>query len=271
MPKPWTMQFWSRRKYLSYLTTLKGAVGLLRDPYHTESVFDIEDGLRGIEATRQAVAFVASHPGAKQLIEERYLAPTPDVKALLQLPADSLGHRFARHITDHGFDPDYFRKIAVETDLDYVLMRMRQTHDLWHVLTGIGTDPVGELALKAFELAQTRRPMAGIVVAGGVLRYLFREPSRLGEVLAAIAHGYRLGSHAQPFLAQRWELAWERPLSAWREELGIGPLVVLPAPRRLQPGSVDGVAQEAALDLAVPNRQPAAAAKPKVARHLAVS
>ena len=40
-----------RKSRIHYLTTLKGAVGMLRDPNHTESVFDIEDGLRDIEAT----------------------------------------------------------------------------------------------------------------------------------------------------------------------------------------------------------------------------
>ncbi len=60
-----------------------------------------------------------------------------------------LGHAFAHHIIDHGFDPDYYRKIDIKNDVDYVLMRMRQTHDIWHVVTGIGTDPVGELGLKA--------------------------------------------------------------------------------------------------------------------------
>jgi len=59
-----------------------------------------------------------------------------------------------------GFDPDYYRKIDVQNDIDYVMMRIRQTHDIWHVVTGFDTHPLGEIAIKAVELSQTHRPMA---------------------------------------------------------------------------------------------------------------
>ena len=102
-------------------------------------------------------------------------------------------------------------------------MRMRQTHDLWHVMTGIGTDRIGELALKAFELAQTRRPLAAVITTGGVIRFLMKDPEHLTNVLAGISIGYRLGNTAKPFLAQKWEEGWERPLEDWRRELNVDP------------------------------------------------
>ena len=210
-----------RKSQIRYLTTLKGAVGMLRDPNHTESVFDIEDGLRHIEATRLAMEHVRGDRGVARMIQERYLAPLPDVQALSEYPEGSLGHAFALHIIDHSFDPDYYRKIDVKNDVDYVLMRMRQTHDIWHVVTGIGTEPIGELSLKAFELAQTRRPMAAVITTGGVLRYLLKDPDELGNVLEGIAHGYGLGTEAKPFLAQKWEERWDRPLAEWRSELNV--------------------------------------------------
>ncbi len=210
-----------RKSRIHYLTTLKGAVGMLRDPDHTESVFDIEDGLRDIEATWLAMEHVRGDRGVARMIEERYLAPLPDVRALSGYPVRSLGHAFAHHLIDHSFDPDYYRKIDIKNDVDYVLMRMRQTHDIWHVVTGIGTDPVGELGLKAFELAQTHRPMAAVITTGGVLRYLLKDPDDLGQVLDGIAHGYRLGTEAKPFLAQKWEEGWDRPLAEWRTELNV--------------------------------------------------
>jgi ubiquinone biosynthesis protein COQ4 len=117
----------------------------------------------------------------------------------------------------------------VVSDLDWVLMRMRQSHDIWHVVTGIGTDRVGEIALKAFELAQTWRPMAAVITCGGLLRYLLKDPEQMGAVLAAIGHGYQLGYRAQPLLAQRWECHWERPLSSWRQALGLPEQPLMPA------------------------------------------
>ncbi len=186
---------------------------MLRNPEGTESVFDIEDGLKDIKATRGVVERVSESPEVAALMHARYLVDPVDIAALGRLPAGSLGHEFARHIQDHGFDPDYYRKMKVVTDLDWVLMRMRQTHDLWHVVTGIDPDRLGELAVKAFELAQTWRPLAAVITTGGMLRYLMKEPEQLGSVMAHISHGYQLGLHSRPFLAQCWEEGWEVPLA----------------------------------------------------------
>ena len=206
---------------LSYVQTLRGVIGMLRNPEGTESVFDIEDGLRDIEATKSIVERVAECPDVRASMRERYIAPPADVDELVKLPDGTLGNAFAHHIRDHGFDPDYFRKIDVDSDLDWVLMRMRQTHDIWHVVTGIGTDRFGELGVKAFELAQTLRPLAAVITTGGVLRYLLKEPDHLGEAIAHISHGYQLGRHARPFLSQKWEEGWDVPLAEWRRRVGV--------------------------------------------------
>lgn len=215
-------------EHVHYLTTLRGVIGMLRNPEGTQSVFDIEDGLRDIRATRGVVEKVRQDPGVCALMAERYLAPPVDLEELERLPAGTLGHAFARHILDRGFDPDYYKKIAVRDDLDWVLMRMRQTHDLWHVVTGIGTDRLGEIALKAFELAQTWRPLAAVITCGGMLRYLMREPELLGEVMAHISHGYQLGRRARPFLAQKWEQGWNESLTLWRGRVGLPADVTAP-------------------------------------------
>ena len=154
---------------------------MLRDPKHTESVFDIEDGLRDLKAYQLVLEHIKSDPAVARIIEERYLAPPHDMAALGRLPDGTFGKAFWHHIEDNGFDPDYYRKIEVASDLDYVLMRVRQTHDVWHVVTGIGTDQIGEIALKAFELCQLRRPMAAVIAAGGVFRYLLKDPRRSGQ------------------------------------------------------------------------------------------
>jgi len=48
----------SHRNQIHYLDTLKGIASMLRNPESTESVFDIEDGLSDIEATRLAMLHV---------------------------------------------------------------------------------------------------------------------------------------------------------------------------------------------------------------------
>ncbi len=216
------MKFQDLLKYQkNILSTLKGVVTLMRDPGKTDSVYDIEDGLHAIEATRLAVEYAKSQPGVAPLFAERYLAPSPNLEALLQLPPESLGYAYAKYITDAGFDPNFYRKEVVTDDVTYFFMRMRQTHDVWHIVTHFGVDVKGELGLKAFELAQVRRPLAAMLVAGGVLECLIKHPETMSELLDQIALGYRLGMQAQPLLAQKWEEHWERPLTEWRSQLGI--------------------------------------------------
>lgn len=213
------------RHHIHYLETLKGLTKMLRNPGATESVFDIEDGLRDIEATRLFLEYVRRDPSMIVLIEERYLRhDLHDIEGLLKLPEGTLGYCFAHHIVDHGFDPEYFRKLEVKDDIDYIMMRMRQTHDIWHVITGFATDPIGELGLKAVELAQTRRPMSAVIACGGVVRFLMQEPEDLGKVLAGVAEGYQIGVNSKLLLAQKWEEHWERPLAEWRAMLNLTPV-----------------------------------------------
>jgi ubiquinone biosynthesis protein Coq4 len=63
--------------------------------------------------------------------------------------------------------------------------------------------------------------MSAFLIAGSLIRTLFKQPERLDYLLDRIAVGYRLGAKAKPFLAQKWELAWEKPLAEWRQELNV--------------------------------------------------
>lgn len=211
----------NRALNLDFLQTLKGAIALFRDPTHTDSVYDIEDGLSKTKATEQAIKYVKSDPEVAQIISDRYLAPAPDIPALLKYPPESLGAIYAHYITDAGFDPSFYRKIEIVDDVSYVLYRLRQTHDIWHIVTDSTTDVVGELALKAFEIPQTRRTMSVVLLAGGILRTLFNHSEEIDLLMERVAIMYRMGARAKPFLAQRWEENWEKPLTQWRSELGV--------------------------------------------------
>ena len=209
---------------LEILGVVRGASTLVIDPSKTESVYDVEDGLRHRRATTLAVEFVQQHPDVAAVFAERYLAPPPDLDQLLQLPPGSLGHAYASYLHESGFEVDFYRVLAVEDDASYFLLRMRQTHDIWHLVAGFHTDVPGELGLKAFELAQTRRPLSAVLLSGGVLSAVFKAPETIGPLLEQIAIGYRLGATAEPFLAQRWENHWERSLEDWRALLNCQPV-----------------------------------------------
>ena len=47
-------------------------------------------------------------------------------------------------------------EVPLDADRDWFYARLRDMHDLWHVLTGYGRDLAGEATLLAFTHAQTR-------------------------------------------------------------------------------------------------------------------
>ena len=206
---------------LDVLVVIKGVLSLVKDPTQTESVYDIEDGMKHSEAMVLATKHMLSEPEIAAIAQEKYLAPIPDIDRLLQCHPGSLGHTYATYISTSGFDPAFYRSMSIDDDTSYLLLRLRQTHDIWHVVTGFSTDVPGEPGLKAFELAQTRRTMAGILMAGGFLKCLLQTPTELDVLLDNLARGYRMGTKAKSLLAQKWELGWNKSLADWRSELEI--------------------------------------------------
>ncbi|MBF2097551.1 MAG: hypothetical protein IGQ88_04130 [Gloeomargaritaceae cyanobacterium C42_A2020_066] len=193
---------------------------LVQDPTALEGVFDLAAGLRGSDVLNASGAYILDLPGVADLVTDRYLAPHPDLDALSQLPPASLGYAYATHLRAAHLDPDFYPPVAVVDVGTYLALRMRQTHDIWHTVTGFGTNGLGEIGLQAFTLGQQRAPLAVLITAATLLNAILQgEP--LTPLMAVIQQGYDLGTTARPFLAQKWELAWEKPLAQWRADLGI--------------------------------------------------
>jgi ubiquinone biosynthesis protein COQ4 len=99
--------------------------------------------------------------------------------------------------------------------------RLRNLHDVFHVLCGYDRDLRGEAAVLAFTLAQTHNP--------GIAYLVYRALWSSGwssETGKLIRQGFRRGRRAEWLLDQDWETLLERPLARLREELGVGPAPV---------------------------------------------
>ena len=209
---------------LEYVNGLIAFIDFARDVTKTDSIFDISEAFRHTYSNKLAIEYMKSLPGVQQLVEERYLAPTPDLNALIKLPENSLGYVYAYNMKEANFDPEFYRKVQVADDMTYLILRQRQTHDIWHTVTGFGTDAPGELGLQGFVLAQTHGPLSVAIMAGGILNALLASSEHLTPIINTITQGYNMGIKAKPFLAQKWEEDWEKPLSQWRAELGVYPV-----------------------------------------------
>lgn len=205
------------------MTALNSFIALTKNPADFTAIYDIDAVLRQTHLATISLDYLKTQPGMAEVIQERYLAPVPDVDALLSYPQDSLGYVFASHLKGNGFDPAFYRQIAVQDDITYITLRRSQTHDIHHIITGFGTDLASEIGLQAFELAQMRSPLAIALLASGIVNTL-SVPEQLDHTMACIHQGWQMGLKAKPLMAQKWETHWEKSVAQWRTELGIEPI-----------------------------------------------
>lgn len=95
--------------------------------------------------------------------------------------------------------------------------RLRNLHDVFHVVTGYDRDMRGEMAVLAFTLAQTGNTGIGYLVWRSLLNGGWN--SELGRV---IRQGFRRGRRAEWLLDQDWEALLEQPIEQVRQKLGLG-------------------------------------------------
>jgi len=162
---------------------------------------------------------ILSDPRGKRLADERPTITTRsvDFAALRALPSSTLGGAYARYLDDNKLDPDLFKPPPGLPELPtWIVTRVRQTHDIWHALTGYGPDAAGELALQGFTYGQLRVPSPLVLATVGTL---FRAPWAARSVL----DGYRRGAAADFLPVVRFEDMWSRPLDDLKVELRIRP------------------------------------------------
>jgi ubiquinone biosynthesis protein Coq4 len=167
---------------------------------------------------------VMADAGVASLVGDRY-APAPhSTDRLLALPAGSLGETYARFLRVHHFNPHFFHGVEGESDLAYVLNRLRATHDIWHVLLGFDASEAGECGMNAFTFAQACTPTTCLLMAAKMVRSIPDAPAERRRLLQAIADGINLGLRAPCFLGWRWEEHWGEPLADLRQRLGLSAL-----------------------------------------------
>jgi ubiquinone biosynthesis protein Coq4 len=137
------------------------------------------------------------------------------------LPEGSLGRAYVEFLRANRLGVLRYASDPNLTDEEFFLRRVVQTHDLWHVVLGFATDPVGELGINAFMLAQLAWAPAGFYIGGYLLRQMLSRPGDAIAIVRSVADGWTLGQSARPLFAVRWETQLERSLEELRRELGV--------------------------------------------------
>ena len=163
-----------------------------------------------------------AHPTGRRILRDRprITSTTLPLHYLRSLPANSIGRTYAAWLDREGVGPDTRDAVRHVDDPEcaYVLQRYRECHDFSHALAGLPVLVEGELALKAFEWANTGLPMAGLSLVA-LARAKPEERRRFWTVYGpwALENGWR----AEVVLNVYWEEVLERDVDELRRELGI--------------------------------------------------
>lgn len=138
--------------------------------------------------------------------------------SMRDLPDGSLGREYARFMDSRGFKPESRAAVRfVDDPVDaWLLQRYRDVHDLWHVLTGMPTTVLGELAQKWFEAAQTGLPVAVMSALVGPLR--LKSEDRRVLMTQLVPWAVRCGRRAPDLLAIKYEKRLEDDVDGLRKE-----------------------------------------------------
>jgi ubiquinone biosynthesis protein COQ4 len=206
---------------------LRALKALMEDPEDTAQVFRIIEALSGKNALHNANRLGRSASGRRLLRDQPdLLQRLLDRPTLERLPEDSLGRAYLRFLAAEGITVEGLHQASIEgrgleshqlpPEIEFFRNRMRDTHDLWHVVTGYQGDIVGEAALLAFSFAQVHNIgvglIAGVALVRGPQRALRRE----------ILRGFARGARARWLPAVEWESLLALPLEQVRRQLRVG-------------------------------------------------
>lgn len=206
------------------------AMRVLREnPDDTAQAIMVIAALSGNSGRRLFKRFERSPEGSRILRERRDLYDVlADVDGLRAMPEGSLGKTigdwFVReNISAQGLaqaSKAAGEKLGLQPqvgDEQVFSTRLRNLHDVFHVLAGYDRDLRGEAAVLALTFAQTYNLGIGYLAFNALRRAGWN--SDMGKL---IRQGFQRGRRARWLVDQDWETLFRRPIDAVREELGVG-------------------------------------------------
>ena len=163
-----------------------------------------------------------SHSTGRRILRDRPRITSSSLKLsyLRSLPENTVGRVYVGWLDREGVSPDTRAAVRYIDDEEcaYVMQRYRECHDFYHALTGLPIVREGEVALKAFEFANTGLPMTGLAVFS-VFTLKKKERERFWQVYGpwAVSNGV----NAHDVINVYWEEELETDVDELRDRLGI--------------------------------------------------
>lgn len=204
---------------------------LVEDKEDTEQVFHIIEATKGRRIYAQARDFVTSEAG------RRFMGEGVDIPAMLDDHArwaDCGPNTVAAHyiafmkregLSAAGLVAESHKWAPPETlpkdQTQWYFDRLRDTHDLFHVLTGYGRDALGEASLLGFSYEQNHNKGILFIAYAGA-RQIKKVTRTKAPLFAAIKEGRRLGRAAAKIAHQDIAALMREDIAEARARLGIG-------------------------------------------------
>jgi ubiquinone biosynthesis protein COQ4 len=218
----------SPKPRLRPIAALRAVRKLMSDGEDTQQVFLLIEALRGKTTLRQFARFRQTETGRAVLGENRRLLDRLNDRAALgALPSGTLGRGYydfmaAENLSAEGLvELSRITRPPAPDDVTLFRERSREMHDLLHVVTGYGRDPLGEACLVAFSFAQTKLKGFALIAFYAARKIARSRPNQ--PVRRAVFEGYRHGRSAGWLPGADWEGLLAEPVEAIRAQFGVKP------------------------------------------------
>jgi ubiquinone biosynthesis protein COQ4 len=215
-----------------WIVALKALRRLLNDKEDTGQVFEIMGALNGDSTMKNYRRLLETQQGGRVAYEHVELAERlMDDAWLDSFAPGTVGAAYRDFVRSENISAEGLAEISrarqskVEQAHPHAWFgrRTRDSHDIWHILSGYHRDGLGEACLVAFSYAQTRSLGWAVIALGAALR-----PRRGAKhpYVRAIWQGYTRGKAAAWLAGEDYVQLMNEPLDAARRRLNITPATI---------------------------------------------
>lgn len=200
---------------------LTGFLHYMQEPGTASDNASISKVFTHLGVNDQMLELTLAQPGVRDFLIQRYQPKPLALDVLLAMPESSFGYAWAHFMQTNNLNPSFFQNLGDHDERSYLINRLHDTHDMWHVLLGFDTSEAGEAGMNAFTYAQVGSPTTCMLMAAKLVRAIAASEQTRFQMMSNISRGYHLGMRLSPFIAVAWEEYWEEPLSLLRTRFGL--------------------------------------------------
>lgn len=239
---PQELVYTARR--LQPIRALRAFRRLVANKEDTTQVFEIMDSLSG-QSVPRGLARLLKSPGGARLAYHRVEMNRllNDQAWLAGFAEGTVGAAYRAFMAEENLSAEGLaeqsRRVRAEIEAPNLYAwygrRVRDIHDIWHVLTGYGRDALGEACVVTFSHAQTKS-LGFLFIGMGTAEEIKREAPSV-PARRTLIEAWRNGRRAAWLPGVDYEALFAEPLESARKRLGIQPPDIY--------GSVDPVVRNA--------------------------